>query len=83
MGRLGREGRGRQALILPAITLTAIPSDAAEPLFRLTPATALRFAASATLTGASMHYLISGRKEANLGKMVIGAVLALASLFLI
>jgi hypothetical protein len=27
-----------------------------------------------------MHYLVSGRKEANLSKMITGAVLALASM---
>jgi hypothetical protein len=46
----------------------------------LTPKQALKFAVALTLFGASMHYLVSGRKEGDLGKMITGAVLALASL---
>lgn len=57
-------------------------SDAAPQLaIGLTPKQALKFAVSLTMFGASMHYLSSGRKEANLGKMITGAVLALASMF--
>ena len=50
------------------------------PTIYMTPRRALRFAAAFTLFGASMHYLVAGRKEADLGKMVTGAVLALASM---
>jgi hypothetical protein len=50
------------------------------PVIAMTPQRALRFAAAFTLLGAAMHYLVSGRKEADFGKMVTGAVLALASL---
>ena len=50
------------------------------PVISMTPQRALRFSAAFTLFGASMHYLVSGRKEANFGKMIAGAVLALASM---
>lgn len=46
----------------------------------MTPQRALRFSVAFTLFGAAMHYLVSGRKEANLSKMITGAVLALASM---
>ncbi len=46
----------------------------------MTPTRALRFSVAFTLFGAAMHYLVSGRKEADLNKMITGAVLALASL---
>lgn len=46
----------------------------------MTPQRALRFSLAFTLFGASLHYLVTGRKEANFGKMLTGAVLALASL---
>jgi hypothetical protein len=51
--------------------------------FTLTPMRTLRFSVALTLFGASMHYLTSGRKEANLNKMILGAVLALASMFVL
>ena len=47
----------------------------------LTPQRALKFGVAIALFGAAMHYLSSGRKEADLGKMIAGAILALASLF--
>jgi hypothetical protein len=53
------------------------------PTITMTPKRALRFSAAFTLFGAAMHYLISGRKEANLNKMVTGAVLVMASLLLL
>lgn len=46
----------------------------------MTPKQALKISVAITLFGAAMHYLVSGRKEANLGKMITGAVLALASI---
>lgn len=54
--------------------------DSAAPLVRLTANTALRFAMATVLFGAAMHYLVSGRKEASMGKMITGALLILASL---
>lgn len=55
------------------------PSDV-PPILSVTPKTVGRFALAVVLFGAAMHYLVSGRKEANLGKMIAGALLALASL---
>jgi hypothetical protein len=46
----------------------------------MTPQRALRFSVAFTLFGASMHYLVSGRKEASLNKMITGAILAFLSL---
>jgi len=46
----------------------------------MTPQRALKFSVAFTLFGAAMHYLVSGRKEADFGKMITGALLALASL---
>jgi hypothetical protein len=53
------------------------------PFGNLTPKLAGRFALCVALFGASMHYLVSGRKEADLNKMAIGAVLALLSVLLL
>ena len=50
------------------------------PTIAMTPKRALKFSVAFTLFGAAMHYLVSGRKEADLNKMITGAVLALASL---
>jgi hypothetical protein len=55
-------------------------ADAPQVAIALTPKQGLKFAAAITLFGAGMHYLVSGRKEASLDKMITGAVLALASL---
>jgi hypothetical protein len=51
-----------------------------EPVIRFTPQYAAKFAVAIVLFGAGMHYLTSGRKEADLGRMITGALLALASL---
>jgi len=56
-----------------------VPADV-PPLVQVTPKVAGRFALAVVLFGAGMHYLVSGRKEADFGKMVAGALLALASL---
>ena len=50
------------------------------PVIAMTPKRALKFSVAFTLAGAAMHYLVSGRKEADFGKMITGAVLALASM---
>ena len=50
------------------------------PTISMTPKRALKFSVAFTLLGAAMHYLVSGRKEANIDKMITGAVLVLASL---
>jgi hypothetical protein len=67
--------------MLPPMTVVSASSDIGPKMvISMTPKRALRFSAAITLFGASMHYLVSGRKEANLNKMITGAVLALASM---
>jgi hypothetical protein len=61
-------------------TQAVVGAGAPIPTVYMTPQRALRFSVAFTLFGASLHYLVSGRKEANLGKMITGAVLALASM---
>ena len=58
----------------------AAPSAGPQVAIGLTPKQALKFSIALTLFGAAMHYLVSGRKEADFGKMITGAVLALASM---
>jgi len=58
----------------------AVPGGHVEPAIRFTPQYAAKFTVAIVLFGAGMHYLVSGRKEADFSKMVTGAVLALASL---
>lgn len=50
------------------------------PVIEMTPKFALKWAAAVTLFGAGMHYLATGRKEADFGRIVTGALLTLASL---
>jgi hypothetical protein len=68
--------------MLPPLTIVSAGSSDLGPkmVISMTPKRALRFSAAVTLFGASMHYLVSGRKEADINKMITGAVLALASL---
>ncbi len=68
-----------------ALPLVVAPAARAvdTPFGNLTPRVAARFALSVALFGAAMHYLVAGRKEADLGKMAAGAVLALLSVFLL
>lgn len=56
------------------------PVSDVSPAIALTPKTVGRFALAIVLFGAAMHYLVSGRKEANVSKMITGALLALASI---
>ncbi|MFI5345286.1 MAG: hypothetical protein ACHQ51_02815 [Elusimicrobiota bacterium] len=51
-----------------------------EPVFKFTPQYGAKFTVALVLFGAGMHYLTTGRKEADLGRMITGAILALASL---
>jgi hypothetical protein len=57
-----------------------VTGTSVEPAIRFTPRHALKFAVAIVLFGAGMHYLVSGRKEASLNRMITGALLALASL---
>lgn len=81
MGRLGGEGRGGQALVVLAL-IVAPEAGAPRPVpaFELTPKFALKWAAALTLFGAGMHYLATGRKQADIDRIITGAVLTLASL---
>lgn len=64
---------------MPGGTL-AVPGGHVEPVIRFTPQYAAKFAVAIVLFGAGMHYLVSGRKQADLSRMITGAVLALASM---
>ena len=69
---MGGPGGGRKALTV---------AGPAEPVFQqLNPNRSVKLAIAIALFSAAMHYLVSGRKEADFGKMVTGAILALASL---
>jgi hypothetical protein len=63
--------------VLALITYTA-PEPV--PAIRLQTQTMLRAAAAIALLGMAMHYLVTGRKEADVSRMILGALLALASL---
>ena len=65
------------------MVVQTVVSPGLVPTLSMTPARALRFSAAFTVFGAAMHYLVSGRKEADLNKMIAGAVLVLASLLLL
>lgn len=61
----------------------ALRSGADGPWKGLTPVYAGKLAMAIVCFGAGMHYLSSGRKEANLNKIITGAVLSLLSLALL
>lgn len=65
---------------MAGLATMAVPGGTIEPVIRFTPKAALKFTAAIVLFGAGMHYLTTGRKEADLSRMITGAVLALASL---
>ncbi len=56
------------------------PVSVPIPTFRLTPRAALKWAAALTCFSAGMHYLSTGRKQADFGRMLIGAILVFLSL---
>ncbi len=55
-------------------------SGAPVPAYALTPKFALKWAAALTLFGAGMHYMVTGRTQADFGRVMTGAILVLASL---
>ena len=55
---------------------------AVKPWLTLTPQVMARMALSVALMAIGMHYLVSGRKEANVSRMITGALLTVASVFL-
>jgi hypothetical protein len=52
----------------------------AHPWLNVTPTVALRVSAATVLISTGMYYLVSGRREASLDRMMTGAVLCLLSL---
>jgi hypothetical protein len=76
---MGREGVAK-TLAMPGMASVAVPGGRTELAVRFTPQYAVKFAIAIVLFGAGMHYLVSGRKEADLGRMITGAILALASM---
>lgn len=55
-------------------------AEPVEPWLDITPKVALRASASTVLISVGMFYLVTGRKNADLGRMWTGAVLCLLSL---
>ncbi|UPT72735.1 MAG: hypothetical protein M0D55_12435 [Elusimicrobiota bacterium] len=57
-------------------------SDADKPWLSITPGTMEKVAVSIALMAIAMFYLVSGRQQANVSRMITGAILALASVAL-
>ncbi len=55
---------------------------AAKPWISLTPAVMGKSALSVVLMCIGMFYLVSGRRDASASKMITGAILTVASVFL-
>ena len=53
-----------------------------KPWITLTPQVVGKVALSVMLMAMGMHYLTTGRTEANVSRMITGAVLSLASVFI-
>lgn len=59
----------------------AEPAAKATPWLAITPNVMVKTSLSIVLMTAGMYYLATGRKEADLNRMLLGAGLSLASLF--
>jgi hypothetical protein len=59
-----------------------VSEGAAKPWLTLTPQLVSRTALSIAMIAIGMHYLVSGRKEADVKRMITGALLTIASVFL-
>ncbi len=57
-------------------------NEAAKPWITLTPKVVGKMALSTTLMAMGMFYLTTGRRDAEVSRMITGAILALASVFL-
>lgn len=57
-------------------------SESAKPWISVTPAVMGKTALSVVMMCAGMYYLVSGRRDADASKMITGAILAVASVFL-
>lgn len=60
--------------------MTETAASDAMPWLAITPTVALRVSASTVLITVGMYYLVSGRKEASLDRMIGGAMLCLLSM---
>ena len=56
--------------------------EGVKPWLTITPTLMEKVAVSTVLISAGMFYLVSGRKEGNFSRMVAGALLTLASIFI-
>ena len=65
-----------------ALDPAALPVADAFPAFRMTPEAALKTVGSIITGTAGYYYLTSAQKQADFSRMVKGALLVLASLFL-
>lgn len=54
-------------------------NEAAKPWLNVTPGMMEKTAISVPLLAVAMFYLVTGRQQANVGRMITGAILALAS----
>ena len=59
----------------------AEPAARAIPWLNITPGVMTKVSLSVVLMTAGMYYLVTGRREAELNRMILGAVLSIASLF--
>ena len=57
-------------------------NDGAKPWIVLTPPVLGKVAVSISLMAAGMHYLVTGRRDADVSRMIVGAILTLASVFI-
>jgi hypothetical protein len=57
------------------------PSEKGGPWLDIKPTLGLKIAGAIVLMTLGLYYLDSGRERASLNRMVLGALLALASLF--
>lgn len=57
-------------------------ATAGKPWLNVTPTMMERMSISVPLMAIGMFYLVTGRQQANLGRMMTGAVLSLASVAL-
>lgn len=57
-------------------------NDGAKPWIKMTPQVLGKTALSTVLMISGMYYLVTGRREANVSRMITGAILTLASVFI-
>lgn len=62
------------------VTVQTASSGAKLPWLDVTPALGLRIASSISLMCMGLYFLASGREQADLSRMTLGALLSIASL---